>query len=329
MEKKSPYPGHEIQRGPVPSSYERSDRNDFERLPEPPYEKNISELGASGVGAAPEKEIRVYRYTEKTVGRELQIRSAFQLIFVIKGGCTLNIQGKQTAVGEGGILFISRGIPHTLHIPEDAQVAGVILPTGTLKRQFNKIVDFQSPVSAFISNSLWGDVTSPFMLFHKLNNKYTYFLLDMLISEECYPSINSKLMKCFILMTMIGYLSSYTPAEFEMSPMRLTHSDQIPKILNFINDNYRTVTLENLAKHFHYTVPYVSKLIRAATGMTFTSILRETKFDVCRSLLINSDLKIYQIAEIAGYQNTDHFNRTFKKRTGLTPSDYKKSRLDI
>lgn len=308
--------------------YAGGGRDDFERLKVAPYEKNMMDLGIEPHSAPNTDGIGVYRLTPESVGVEIQIRPAYQMIYALKGECHLDIQGKRTRIPEGGILFITRGIPHTVIMDDSAAAVCVMLPVELLKKKFNKIVEFQSPVSAFISNSLWGDASSPFMLFHKPANRYVRSLLQMLISEECYPSASSELIKEFIIMTLIGYLSSYTPAEFDLSSIRIVRTDQIPRILNFINDNYRTVTLESMAKNFHYTVPYVSKLIRTSTGMTFTSILRETKFDVCRAMLLNSDLKIYQIAEIAGFQNTDHFNRSFKKRTGVTPSDYKKSRLD-
>ena len=305
-----------------------AERQDSFRLPEPEYEKRFSELGTPSDKEAGNEEIRLYRYTNRATGMELQIRSSYQIVFSVSGPFSVNIQGRRTDVPEGGILLVARGVPHLIEIPDSSVTVGAMLPVPLLKSQFNKIVEFGSPVSAFISNSLWGDSAGPFMLFHKPANRYVRSLIDMLISEECYPSANSPMIKNFIMMTLIGYLSSYTPAEYELSSIRMVRSDQIPRILNYINDNYRTVTLESLAKHFHYTVPYVSKLIRSSTGMTFTSILRETKFDICRSMLLNSDLKIYQIAEIAGFQNTDHFNRTFKKRTGLTPSDFKKAGLD-
>ena len=306
------------------SSYD-STRNDFEQLNTPPYEKNILGLGGRA-DSERETDIHIYRCDGRESGHELRIRASFQVIHPISGSCTLTIQGKSTVIPEKAILLLAQGIPHLLDVPEDSKVIDVIVPISTMKSNFNKIVDFQSPVSAFVSNSLWGDITSAFMLFHKPTNGYIYSLLDMMVSEECYPSNNSNLIKVFLLMSLIGYLSSYTPSNFDMSAVRITRSDQIPKILNYINDNYRTVTLEKLAENFHYTVPYVSKLIRCATGMTFTAILRETKFDVCRSLLINSDLKINRIAEIAGFQNTDHFNRIFKKRMGITPSDFKKNK---
>lgn len=302
-----------------------STRNDFERLETPPYEKNILGLGGFA-DSADDKNIRIYRCAHPSNSHELQIRADFQIIYALHGSCNLTIRDRSTAIPEKGILFLAQGIPHTLDVPEKSTIIDIIIPLSVMKTNFNKIVDFQSAVSAFISNSLWGDITSAFMLFRKSTNSYIYSILNMLISEECYPTNNSENIKTFLLMSLMGYLSSYTPSNIDMSAIRITRSEQIPKILNFINDNYRTVTLEKLAENFHYTVPYVSKLIRCATGMTFTAILRETKFDVCRSLLMNSDLKINRIAEIAGFQNTDHFNRIFKKRMGVTPSDFKKNK---
>ena len=138
----------------------------------------------------------------------------------------------------------------------------------------------------------------------------------------------SAFIKVQLLMCILSYLCSRSDSRYEISANRITRSEQISKILTFIQDNYRTVTLEKLAEHFHYTVPYVSKLVRSATGLTFTEILREIKFDVCRSLLLNSDLKINRIAEVAGFQNTDHFNRVFKKHMGITPTEFKKKSID-
>ncbi|MBQ4055243.1 MAG: helix-turn-helix transcriptional regulator [Clostridia bacterium] len=302
-----------------------SERNDFDRIELPPYEKNIMGLGGHSDHES-EKDIRVYRIDSTIPTHDFQIRSDFQIIYSLSGSCVLSVQGKQTTVPEKGILILTQGIPHTISVNDGSRIVEISIPVITMKRNFNKIVDLQSAVSSFISNALWGDVTSAFMLFHKTNNRYIYSILDMIISEECYPTDNSNTIKSFLIMNLIGYLSSYTPSNFDTSSIRITRSEQIPKILNYINDNYRTVTLEKLAESFHYTVPYVSKLIRNATGMTFTTILRETKFDICRSLLVNSDLKINRIAEIAGFQNTDHFNRIFKKRMGITPSDFKKNK---
>ena len=298
---------------------------DLSKLREPPFEKDMAEL-SRGAATDGGDDIRVYRYTNVSSVKELHIHAGYQVIYTVSGSCTLALQGSSVTTRAGDVLIVARGVPHVIRVAEGSDVVGAMLPVGLLKRRFARMVELQSPVAAFISNSLWGDVSGPFIHFRK-RSRYLETLFDMLVNEECYPSSAERLIKDSVMMTIFSVLSTYSPAEFDASSVRITRSEQIQKILDFIGENYRTVTLQSLAKHFHYTVPYVSKLIRSATGMTFTAILSETKFDVCRSLLLNSDLKIYQIAEVAGFQNTDHFNRIFKKRTGVTPSDYRKNKL--
>ncbi|MDD6265162.1 MAG: AraC family transcriptional regulator [Clostridia bacterium] len=303
------------------------DRNDFERLPTLVHEKDLTLLGTSGDIKLEEETVFV-RKVVRSERNELEISHYLKIYYMLSGDASVNMHDSTVEISEKEILLISPAVPHLFKLGNNAKSVVILLPPSIVKKNFNKIVEYQSQIATFITNAIWGEVANAYMLFGKTNNSYIYCMLDMLISEQSYPSVQSNTLKLNIMLCLIGYLSSYTPSEYDISAMRLFRCEQIPKILNYINDNFRTVTLEKLAENFHYTVPYVSKLIRNATGLTFTEILRETRFDVCRSLLLNSEMKINRIAEIAGFQNTDHFNRIFKKRMGVTPSDYKKKKTD-
>lgn len=303
------------------------DRNDFDRLPPVSHEKDLSLLGTAGDIGLDEETVLV-RKVVPTERNELEISHYLKVYYMLSGSAAVTMHDTPITISEKEIILISPAAPHHFKLTPGAKATAILIPPSLVKKSFNKIVEYQSQVSTFITNAIWGEVANAYMLFGKTNNSYIYSMLDMLISEQSYPSVQSNTLKLNIMLCLIGYLSSYTPSEYDISSVRLFRCEQIPRILNFINDNFRTVTLEKLAENFHYTVPYVSKLIRNATGLTFTEILRETRFNVCRSLLINSDMKINRIAEIAGFQNTDHFNRIFKKRMGITPSDYKRKKND-
>lgn len=301
------------------------DRNDFDRLPPIQHEKKLSLLGTAGDIDLNEPSVLVRKVTP-TERNELEISHYLKVYYLLSGSAVITLHDQPVSISEKEIIFVSPAAPHLFKLGEDARAAAILIPPSLVKKSFSKIVEYQSQISTFITNAIWGETANTYMIFAKTNNSYVYNLFDMIISEQSYPSVQSDALKLNIMFCLIGYLSSYTPSEYDLSSVKLFRCEQIPKILNFINDNFRTVTLEKLADNFHYTVPYVSKLIRNATGLTFTEILRETRFDVCRSLLMNSEMKINRIAEIAGFQNTDHFNRIFKKRMGITPSDYKKKR---
>ena len=46
-----------------------------------------------------------------------------------------------------------------------------------------------------------------------------------------------------------------------------------------------------------------------------------------KTLLKNGNMKVESIAESVGYQNVEHFNRLFKKQYGMTPVQYRNSKL--
>jgi two-component system response regulator YesN len=96
--------------------------------------------------------------------------------------------------------------------------------------------------------------------------------------------------------------------------------------LDFITSNYdKDITLESVAKEIHFTPGYVSQLFKQETGINFLEFLHKYRIEKSKALLKNKLLKNYQVAYMVGYTNEKHFSKTFKRYTGLTPSQYKAS----
>ena len=96
-------------------------------------------------------------------------------------------------------------------------------------------------------------------------------------------------------------------------------------VLQYIQQNYRTVTLSSLAKTFHFSEAYLSKLIHKNLNQSFTDILRSLKMNHAVEYLLNTPMKISEIADAVGYDSVDHFSRTFRKVYGTSPLDYRKN----
>lgn len=97
------------------------------------------------------------------------------------------------------------------------------------------------------------------------------------------------------------------------------------EMMNFMQTNYQTVTLEDVAKEFHLTEPYVSKFIKEKSGKTFVEQLTKIRMKKARTLLKNGNMTVENIAASVGYPNVEHFNRTFKKLFDMTPIQYRNS----
>ncbi len=105
-----------------------------------------------------------------------------------------------------------------------------------------------------------------------------------------------------------------------------TLDERLNDIINFIQENYTEVTLDKLAEEFHLSKPYISKYIKDKSGETFGDIVKNIKMNKACSLLKNSSMTVDNVAATVGYENVEHFNRTFKKKYDLTPIQYRNRR---
>ncbi|MBR6514685.1 MAG: helix-turn-helix transcriptional regulator [Clostridia bacterium] len=284
----------------------------------------INKAGITTDGTA---DVSVYRTDAEEV-QELFTHNTIDILYALDCDAEVMICGKALKIKRYNILFIAPEVPYRVSVEKNGIMPVITVNKSLVSSHFHRISVLDGVLSGFFADALWGELSSSYLLFTSLSNTGIESAVNMLISEQLHSNAYSQFIKIQLLMCMMGYLSSQSANTYRLSPGKITRSEQISKILTYMQDNYRNVTLEKLAEHFHYTVPYVSKLVRSATGLTFTEILREMKFDVCRSLLLNSDLKINKIAEVAGFQNTDHFNRVFKKHMGITPTEFKKKSID-
>lgn len=101
--------------------------------------------------------------------------------------------------------------------------------------------------------------------------------------------------------------------------------ERLTKIKNYIQANYQTVTLEDIAQEFHLSEQYVSKYIKDKSGQTFGELLQNIRMKKAKTLLKNGSMTVENIAYAVGYQSVEHFNRTFKKKFNMTPVQYRNS----
>jgi AraC-like DNA-binding protein len=72
---------------------------------------------------------------------------------------------------------------------------------------------------------------------------------------------------------------------------------------------------------------HLCKVFKRATGVSFTQFLCQTRLDKAKSLLLNPDFKVSEIAYAVGFQSLTHFNRVFKHRIGSAPTRYRAQAL--
>ncbi len=87
------------------------------------------------------------------------------------------------------------------------------------------------------------------------------------------------------------------------------------------------LTLGKLAKYLGYCQSRTSQLVKSYFGKTFTELLNQYRLEYAKSLLTNSYITIENIAIQSGFKDPTYFHRIFKKRIGLTPTQFRKHHL--
>lgn len=81
-----------------------------------------------------------------------------------------------------------------------------------------------------------------------------------------------------------------------------------------------------LAEEMHYEYNYLSNLFSGIEGITLEQYIIKQKIEKVKELLFYDELTLSEIADKLGYSSVAHLSGQFKKITGFTPSEMKKSR---
>ena len=125
--------------------------------------------------------------------------------------------------------------------------------------------------------------------------------------------------------SLIGEISSQAKKGYETGDV-----NRLNLAMQYIQKYYsRKISLESISKYLALNPNYFCGWFKSNTGENFGDMVIRNRVDTAKNLLLNSDKKISDIAEEVGYEEIVSFNRVFKKRVNMTPTQYRKSNLKI
>lgn len=105
------------------------------------------------------------------------------------------------------------------------------------------------------------------------------------------------------------------------------HLPIILKAKDFICKRYHRsdLSLHQVAEHVNVSPSHLSKIFSQQTGTTFIEYLTQIRIQKAMELLLTTNLKIYEVAERSGYNDSHYFSNLFKKVTGMTTREFRKA----
>ncbi|MCU6712559.1 AraC family transcriptional regulator [Paenibacillus sp. J5C_2022] len=267
-----------------------------------------------------------------------------QLIYVIKGSGTANIQGREYQLESGHLLYYGPNVVHTfkaschdpfelygLHFclsshlmdqnPSGAGTARIqqIGPSNqnqVILRSDNRCVlytESQSTHSIPEFTITEKESTHPF--FHNITGQYNKG--GYLSSIICRTMLTDLIIR---LVAPDEHPDSYLP-------LPSTIEDKVKMLLNsHARQGYDRRWLQEWTS---YHEDYVSRLFANRFGLSPKAYFLACKLELASQMLAMTDFPISQIASTLHFGSVHYFSRIYKEKTGCSPREYRKSKRDI
>lgn len=99
-------------------------------------------------------------------------------------------------------------------------------------------------------------------------------------------------------------------------------------VRRYLEDNYMfDISLDSVGEILHISPAYLSAQFKKYQKMNFLDCLTELRINAAKELLTDPFRSSAEVASMVGYEDASYFARAFKKRTGETPTQYRKHAL--
>lgn len=107
------------------------------------------------------------------------------------------------------------------------------------------------------------------------------------------------------------------------------NSTIILRAKQFVHSHIKeNITLTAISEYLGLSSSYFSRMFSKETGQKFIDYVTEEKIQLAKELIQSSNKKIYEVAEVIGYENVYYFSRVFKKTTGMSPLEFRSGRSE-
>lgn len=137
------------------------------------------------------------------------------------------------------------------------------------------------------------------------------------------------IMKLFMILHELSLSGDYR----ELSSHSFTHQSQASnedirmlKVTDYLNQNYdKQVRLSEVAELINMSEPSLCRNIKLHTSKSFVDLLTDIRLGFAIRALIDSPQSVAEIGFACGFNNLSNFNRIFKKKKGMSPTEFREN----
>lgn len=247
----------------------------------------------------------------------------FELIYCLRGQVLVTVWGQAYRLCAGDLVVIlPRGV-HSIH------------QCGRETGEYYNIMFHPSLFKGAGDDPCYSKYIQPFLsggksmeCFHAadsaFNRAVTPCLLSILEHRRDGYFTHELLMKSQLFLLLHHMNLHSVTADDDSGLLQLSFS-RLKDALYYVQHSYdQEISVKTAAGTCGFSESHFMKLFREFTGMSFNAYLINYRLELAARQLSESKLKIIDIMENCGFRNHSYFTRAFRKKYGMTPSEYRK-----
>ena len=221
------------------------------------------------------------------------------------------------------MILIHPGAFHSPYAGKNCKVLNFLIDKEWLLNEVKGIIPCENPVYDFFERAGHKDFYK-FAVFYKGNTaKQKKRIAKRLIDAKFHTSPVKHLLMETIIIELLALLMS-EPEYCQLSDRQGRNTNKMVPLLTFVAENFATVTLEMISEKYFYSKTHICRMFLKHTGKTFNQTVIDIRIANAIALLKTTDLTVEKISMQVGYDSVEYFQRLFKKKTGISPGEYKR-----
>jgi len=247
-----------------------------------------------------------------------------EIIYMCSGETTHIINDTYDVIlKQGDLLFLNQNSYHSI-LPagkEDIAINFIVLPE-FFDIAFKMMDDINVLRDFLIGTLRQTTYEADYLLFKVADVLPIQNLIENMILSLLYHSTNNRLVNQTTMGLLFLHLLNHTE-KIEQNEPNQYERKMMFSVLRYIEENYKSANLGELAIQLKQPMYYLSRLIKNNSGHTYKELLQIKRLNQAIYLLSSTKLPISDIIVAVGYDNTSYFHRVFKERYSVTPKEYR------
>lgn len=242
-----------------------------------------------------------------------------ELVYIISGSASHKIEGREKILSAGDYFVVDYNTAHEYISKEhNLTIINCLFLPEFIDKTFEKEQSFNRLAEKYFLKISGRRINGPASnQIFKASKKTERLFLEML--EEFNEKREGYLE---VLRFSLSQIIIETIRAFGSTALL---SEPTERIIEIIDRRYKEkLSLGEIAKSLHYSLPYLSALFKEETGLNFTDYLQRRRIEAALGLISSTESSVSEISEAVGYQSLKFFEKTFKKLTGKTPRQFRK-----